>query len=501
MTAPLTRRRLLAALAATTAAAPAFANAPETSLRPLARGEDFFKRAVPTLDEIASAANLDGFLGCAVGNTETGELLEDLNGAEGLPPASVAKALTASYALEHLGPDHRFVTRLLTSGEVSEDGTLDGDLILAGGADPTLDTDGLAALAGDLRDAGVSSVTGRLLVWGGALPEVPAIDPGQPDHVGYNPSVAGLNLNYNRVHFEWQRAGEGYQVAMDGRSDSLRPPVHMARMVVVARRTPVYTYHDGDARDEWTVAKSALGNAGSRWLPVRRPTLYAGEVFQAVAGSNGLRLKSPEVVDTLPEDARELARRESQPLTDILQDMLKWSTNLTAEVVGCAATAAATGSVPASLEASAAELNGWAEAELGVTGIALVDHSGLGEDSRVAPVAMTRALIALRERLDLKPILKPIPMRDDARRILSNHPLDVHAKTGTLNFVSGLAGYIDCPDGTELAFAIFSGDLDHRATIAREDREGPPGARTYNTRAKKWQMELIKRWGTVYGTA
>ncbi|ETX15987.1 D-alanyl-D-alanine carboxypeptidase [Roseivivax halodurans JCM 10272] len=497
MNLPLSRRSFLAALAAS-AAGPVLANAPETSLRPVARGEDVWARTIPDLEEIIRDARLDGSFAFSVGNVETGEILEGRNGDEGLPPASVAKALSAAYALEFLGADHRFATRLLSTGEVDADGILQGDLILVGGGDPTLDTDALARLAGRLRDAGVNGVSGKLLIWGGALPEVTGIDPEQPDHVGYNPSVSGLNLNFNRVHFEWNRVGESYEVALDGRSGSRRPPVSMARMVVVSRRSPIYTYTDGGERDDWTVAKSALGNAGSRWLPVRRPALYTGEVFQAVAGSEGLRLKAPEMIEAMPETARELASIESQPLTDILRDMLKWSTNLTAEVVGCAASVER-GIDIASLEDSAEAMNAWARDELGIDGLALKDHSGLGGDSRVEAEAMTRALIALRGRMELKPLLKPIPIRDEARQVLSSHPLDVHAKTGTLNFVSGLAGFIDCPDGTELAFAVFSGDLEHRATIPREDREGPPGARTYNTRAKKFQMELIKRWGALYG--
>ncbi|SLN69052.1 D-alanyl-D-alanine carboxypeptidase DacB precursor [Roseivivax jejudonensis] len=498
MSLELSRRRFLAALSASVAAGPALARAPETSLRPVARGDDLWKRSIESLDDIVRDAGLPGRFGFSVGSVDTGAALEERNAATGLPPASVAKALTAAYALEHLGDDHRFVTRCLATGPVDAEGTLDGDLILAGGGDPTLDTDGLAALADDLRAAGVQSVRGRFLVWGGALPQVSQIDPGQPDHVGYNPSVSGLNVNFNRVHFEWRRTGESYQITMDGRSGSLRPPVSMARMVVVARRTPVYTYTDAGDRDDWTVAKAALGNGGARWLPVRRAALYGGEVFQSVAGSAGIRLKAPELIDALPATTEPLAERESQPLETILRDMLKYSTNLTAEAVGCAASVAR-GEMPATLAESAGMMNAWAREALGLGDVALIDHSGLGDGSRIAAADMCRALVALRRRMELKPLLKPIPIRDEARRVVDGHPLDVHAKTGTLNFVSGLAGYIDCPDGSELAFAIFSGDLDHRATIPREDRDRPQGARTYNTRAKKFQMALIRRWGALYG--
>jgi D-alanyl-D-alanine carboxypeptidase/D-alanyl-D-alanine-endopeptidase (penicillin-binding protein 4) len=40
------------------------------------------------------------------------------------------------------------------------------------------------------------------------LPAIDQIDPAQLPHVGYNPSVSALNLNFNRVFFEWERAGE-----------------------------------------------------------------------------------------------------------------------------------------------------------------------------------------------------------------------------------------------------------------------------------------------------
>jgi serine-type D-Ala-D-Ala carboxypeptidase/endopeptidase (penicillin-binding protein 4) len=80
-----------------------------------------------------------------------------------------------------------------------------------------------------------------------------------------------------------------------------------------------------------------------------------------------------------------------------------------------------------------------------------------------------------------------------------DHPVQVAAKTGTLNFVSGLAGYITTRDGTDLAFAIFTADVEQRASIPREEREGPPGARAWNGRAKRIQQALIKRWDALYG--
>ncbi|WP_418887879.1 D-alanyl-D-alanine carboxypeptidase/D-alanyl-D-alanine-endopeptidase [Mesobacterium pallidum] len=466
-------------------------------LRPKARDEDLILRLAPPAEELIAEARLGGHVSYSVVDVKTGLVLEEHDTGTTMPPASVAKALTALYALETLGPEHRFETQVLATA-TPKDGVLDGDLVLAGGGDPTLDTDSLAALAQKLKDSGLREVRGRFLVWGGALTQVPEIDPDQPDQVGYNPAVSGLNLNFNRVHFQWTKAGSNYTVAMDARSAKYRPEVSVARMQVSTRGSPVYTYDDRGGRDEWTVARGALGTGGSRWLPMRKPEIYAGEVFQTFARSQGIVLKAPESAGARPSGPV-LARQQSAPLREIARDMLLYSTNLTAEVLGVAATTRRTGRVPATLRASAAAMNSWAREVHGMQGTELVDHSGLGADSRVSTASLA-TLLARVAQSDLPPLLKDIAIRDDQGRPQPNHPIQVVAKTGTLNFVSCLAGYATGPDGTQMAFAIFTANMDERAGIPPEDRERPAGSSYWNARSKRLQQALIQRWSFLYAT-
>ncbi|WP_299727266.1 D-alanyl-D-alanine carboxypeptidase/D-alanyl-D-alanine-endopeptidase [uncultured Tateyamaria sp.] len=491
-------RRVFLSFLASGAATAALSAPPAASLRPVLRGAEHAKKAVPGAEAIVAAAKLGGQVCYAVADARTGARLEGGNAKTGTPPASVAKAVTALYALNILGPGHRFTTRLVATGSVSG-GVVTGDLILVGGGDPTLDTNGLAALAAALKAKGIREVRGSFKVAEGALPYVKTIDTEQPDHVGYSPAVSGVALNYNRVHFEWKRSGGAYGVTMDARSDRYRPDVYVAKMQIVDRRVPVYTYADGGRSDNWTVAKSALGNGGARWLPVRKPALYAGDVFQTLARSHGIVLKNPKVVDRAP-GGTVLASHQSDDLRTILRDMLRFSTNVTAEMVGMSATAKRTGKVPANLRASAAEMNRWAKATLGTTGMRLVDHSGLGGKSKMTADDMVQALVRAHDSAVLRPILKPVAMRDEKRRILKNHPITVDAKTGTLNFVSGLAGYMTARDGRVMAFAIFAADEATRSRISKANREAPQGARSWNGRAKVMQQRLIDRWGTVYGS-
>jgi D-alanyl-D-alanine carboxypeptidase/D-alanyl-D-alanine-endopeptidase (penicillin-binding protein 4) len=497
MSTAISRRHfLIGAAAFASAPGAAMASPPATSLRPALRPEDFLKRTIPSAESLIAEARLGGSVGFAVADAATGLILETSDATMALPPASVAKALTALYALDRLGPEHRFRTRLIATGPV-QDGVLQGDLVLAGGGDPTLDTDALADLAKQLKSSGMREVRGRFLVWGGALPFAREIDPGQPAHVGYNPAISGLSLNFNRVHFEWRRQGARYGVTMDARSERYRPEVQVARMEIVARDVPVYTYQDRGGRDYWTVAQGALGNGGARWLPVRRPALYAGEVFRTFARANGLELGREAEADSLPGGTA-LAVHQSAPLRDILRDMLDYSTNITAEMVGIAASQAG-GAQIGSLAASAQEMSRWARTTLGMQGVALVDHSGLGDASQVSASAMVQALTLAARDGALRPILKNIRLRDENGRIDHAHPIKVAAKTGTLNFVSSLAGYMTGKDGTELAFAIFTADEKTRAAIPRAQRERPQGARGWNRRSRILQQALIERWGAIYG--
>lgn len=486
----LTRRHLLAALAATVAAPPALAEAPARSIRPAPRPAQAAAatRAAPALGNLVEAARLGGQTGVAVVDAATGQPLEGFDETRALPPASCAKAMTALFALDRLGPGHRWVTQVLATGPV-QGGQVQGDLVLAGSGDPTLTSDQLGDLAAALRDRGVRGIAGRFLVHAGPLPHVPRIADDQPDHVGYNPSIAGLNLNHNRVHFEWKRAPDGWQLTMDARGQRFVPQVAMSRIRAVDREAPVFTYAGGDGVDDWTVSTRALGQGGSRWLPVRHPELYCAEVFQTLAAAQGIRLPAPRVTTAAPGGAV-LAQVASDTLLPVMRDMLRYSTNLTAEVVGLSASGAR------SLPASGAAMGDWATARYG-TGGRYVDHSGLGAQSRVAALDLAQALARARGA-GLAGILREQGMRDAQGQPVKGSPVRVPAKTGTLNFVSGLAGYIQPPGGRELAFAILSADLPRRDGLRGADRESPPGGRAWLGRARTMQGQMVSRWAAMF---
>lgn len=480
------RRRFFLTGAMTTAALPACANAPANSARPAGKPADALIRSAPAADRLVEEAGLGGRVGFVVADARTGEVLETYNPVRPMPPASVTKAVTGLYALETLGAGFRFQTRLVATGPI-RNGRLDGDLVLVGGGDPSLDTDGLHDLAGQAKAAGLREVGGRLLVDGAALPAVERIDRTQPEHVGYNPAVGGLNLNFNRVHFSWARSGSSYTTAMDARTDRFRPAVSSARMRVADRSLPVYTYaRDGNV-DAWTVARGQLGGSGSRWLPVRNPDLYAGDVLRTMLRSNGI---SAPAAQRGRGQGTAIAVTQGASLDRVVNAMLRFSNNLVAEVLGLTTTTRLSGQ-PRSLGASAGVMSSWVTQRTGARRPDFDDHSGLNGTTRISASDMVRLLTVNGAEARLRPLMKELT--------LEGPPLQpVQAKTGTLNFVSGLAGYFDARSGRSLAFATFAADTDRRNGLSVAERERPQGGAAWGRRARSLQFDLIERWALVH---
>lgn len=490
MSSQISRRAILAGLVSTAGSA-ALGRAPDSSPRPSQRGVVAArpKKLIAPSEALVKRANLGGQVGFAVADVNSGEMLEARLGGTPLPPASTLKAITAIYALDQLGPAHRFRTRLIATGPV-QGGKLDGHLVLAGGGDPTLDTDRLAELASALKKAGITEVTGKFLVWADALPRTDRIDDNQPEHVSYNPAVSGMNLNFNRVHFEWTRLRDDqYKMTMQARSRNFRPDTRVASMSIVDRKAPVFDHWSNGVQDHWSVARRALGKEGARWLPVRYPAEYAGDVFRTLARANGVVLSPPAVIGDLPEGTV-LASVESAPLTPMLQDMLKYSTNLTAEAVGLAATIA-DGGRPTSLAQSGFRMSARMAQKYHLRGTHFRDHSGLGYASNVAAEDMVRIMCA---NTHIAPLLKTVNLASGDQSAPDN--VVARAKTGTLNFVSSLAGFIDAGD-RQLCFAILTADTERRNAIPPEQRERPSGARGWANRSRQLQRDLIRNWAGI----
>ena len=502
----LTRRAALSTILGTVAAALVAASAaaagPAKAPVPLPRAE---RQAVG--DRVfATPRTPAGISGWMAVDLDSGEVLDARNPDHAFAPASVAKLPTAFYALDRLGAGHRFETRLMATGP-AEGGALRGDLVLAGGGDPELDTDALVPLVRALKERGVARITGRVVVDGTAGVQKPTIDPSQPIDAAYNPALSGLALNFNRVRLKWSTRGKDPSLRVSAAALRHDPEVRGVRVALAgAPDAPLFTHALEAGAEVWHVRAANLRGTGARWLPVRRPEVYAGEVLATLAREQGVAL-GPVAAAPAPAGAEVLARTESRALDEIVRSMLRYSTNLTAEMVGQAATRAG-GMRPGSLAASAAAMGDWAAGVAGFPagdpGFRLANHSGLSEDSRLSPRRMVALLVAMARRQPgqgTRYARLPggwIDLMNDYSVAAEGIDIDydrlqIAAKTGTMDYVRGLAGYIATPSGRRLAFAVFSNDLDRRR----------PGTRRIDRRwmahARVFERALLRNWVLATG--
>lgn len=453
-------------------------------------------RPVPVLsaDAIINQHGIGNKTGFVVLDLATGRVLEQHNPTLDQPPASVAKAITSLYADAHLPANFRFETSIIGTGPINN-GRLEGNLFLVGGGDPHLDTDALAELAQQVVSAGIRSISGRFYYVDTALPKIDFIDAEQPDQVGYNPSISGLNLNFNRVYFEWEKAGGSYNITMEARATRYRPAVNTSEMQIVNRNGPIYDYRRGNDIDHWTVARSALGNSGSRWLPVRDPGAYTASVFRTLSAAFGVTLPAPQQRATVAS-GNVIGRQFSRDLRGIQRSMLYFSTNLTAEVLGMQASLAA-GNQVAGLRNSARHMSRWASGLVRQSNPDFFNHSGLTDRSKISAGEMAALLAQRNSQQGLAELMKKVQLLGPNGDAVTVPNVEVFAKTGTLNFTRGLAGYIESQGRQKLAFAIFSADLAARRA-AGVSEERPRGARSWSRNAKAQEKALLLRWATQF---
>ena len=144
---------------------------------------------------------------------------------------------------------------------------------------------------------------------------------------------------------------------------------------------------------------------------------------------------------------------ESPPLSAVIEKMLDYSNNLTAEFVGLATSRALTGQ-GLTLSASADRLTHWWQEQLPTTsfkGFVAANHSGLSTTTRTTPLQL--ASIFRYGVAAPTTILPALLKAHDPDGAVANPR--VRAKSGTMHYADGLVGLLRAPDGQERGFVIL----------------------------------------------
>ncbi len=419
-------------------------------------------------------------------DARTGQTLyANAHANDGFIPASNLKLLTAAVTLDTYGPEAKFTTTLAVAGD---------DLVVIGTGDPGLGDPTLAAKnnrtamsvlddwATALRHAGIVRIPGDLIV-------IDTVFDGQLVHPSwsennrlqwYGAPVAGVNFNNNCVDFTFAPApAPGNNIAPG--NNALVETVPPAGGFVVqgkvqavgkdGKHSPILGKKPApeNGQSVYVVRGSVKTTAGPYSKPVDDPRMFLGQALKAHLATRGIEVVGKVRLDTqvdarLAQQSRVMATHQTA-LVDVMRRVNTDSQNMMAEAL--------------------AKLNGWANElrqgdpdargtwagghaaaiaflqrrGIDTTSVIAADGSGLSRDNRVSAAVLAQLLDhMLREHEHGEFYLDSLAVAGvsgSLERRLQDLAGRVYAKTGTINGVSALSGYVFAENGHIAAFSIL----------------------------------------------
>lgn len=452
------------------------------------------------VDELARDPALKhGQLGVAVIDLQTGKTIAGYDAEKSLLPASIQKVFTTASALGMLGPEYRFKTELQFAGNLGVDGLLRGNIYIGGYGDPTLGSDQMDSAAGlpevmekmriAIQQKGIRQIEGRVVgdpTWLGS--EVngrgwPWVDLGNY----YAAGAWGLNIHENLYYLRFQqRSRLGDTPPIVAIEPSIPGLVFRNELASAGANTGDNAYIYGATRTYDRVVRGSIP-VGSRIFSIKGsipdPPLFAAQNLQDQLQSVGIiaRQKALNYWDLPPAEAHVSGRQvlythSSPPLSAIVQRANMESVNLYCEAMirTIGRERGKEGSAEAGIEAAEAF---WEDRGLPGDGCYFQDGSGLARTNAATPLFFARLLtkIAGDDRI-YAPIYDSLPIAGQSggmRYALRGTGAagKVRAKTGTLNRVRSLAGYMTARSGRQLAFCIITNNFTGSGGAVRKKME------------------------------
>lgn len=412
--------------------------------------------------------------------------LIELNARQAMNPASTIKLLTTFAALEMLGPAYSWRTEAYLDGKL-EHGALEGDLVIKGYGNPKLNAEHLWLWLHELKNRGLREIRGNVLLDRSAY-AAEASDPAAFDNDptrAYNVPPDALLLNFNALRLHFVPQGEDVHVFSE--------PA-LAGVIIDNQLQLKHRSRCGDWDDNIRIQPVGAGNiirlsgtypaiCGERnkaYSLIPRNT-YFEAVFRQLWQELGGEFSGKVLDGSTSPSAQLYSTHHSQPLSEIIRDINKFSNNVMARQLflslsltqdtpaanipngwkkfGLPASAVAGETIlpaPASIARSEAALRAWLTQVKGldIPELVLENGAGLSRKERISPYSL--ALI-LKEILlspfsaEVEASLPIAGIDGTMRKRHDNCGLTAHAhlKTGSLEGVKSLAGYVQSRSGKQ----------------------------------------------------
>jgi D-alanyl-D-alanine carboxypeptidase/D-alanyl-D-alanine-endopeptidase (penicillin-binding protein 4) len=410
------------------------------------------------VDDVLKSLDIPRYaVGVYVQEAGGGPVLAEANADSPLSPASTMKLLTSYAALELLGPAFKWKTQAFAHGRQAGD-ILYGDLIIKGSGDPKFVAESLWQFLRRIRGRGIREIQGNLVLDRSAFETAPHDaasfdgDPAKP----YNAGPDALLFNFKAMSFRFVPDTPAGMVHL-----AVDPPV--AGYPVVP---PVLS--DGECGNWRNRLLPVIDAGGARFQGVYPAACgervwhlhayqmtsdqYFSAAFRRIWTDLGGTFTGDVRSGTLPQDARLVAQWDSAPVAEVIRDVNKFSNNVMARQL-LLTIAHQVLQIPATAERGAAAISLWlANKGIAARDMRIENGSGLSRSERMSALTMGQLLVAAFRSPTMPEFIASMPLigldgtmreRLRAQTVAGNG----HIKTGSLNDVRSVAGYVLAASG------------------------------------------------------
>lgn len=393
--------------------------------------------------------------GFVVYDPKTKKVISSYNENTPLVPASTTKLLTTETALNLLGENYRWMTQLEYSGTVDENGVLNGNLYVVGSGDPSLGTnkagawsyrDIISDFMSGLSREGIKKVNGDIIIqtalFKGNIAVLPENVVWLENNNYYLPVGTTREINPANEKLIVKKSG----FSSDKKYFYVSPYV---KQMVYAEK------YDGDG-----------------FLTTKLPDApaYLANSFRTTMVKSGIGVTgkvTPRMTDATPESRKLVAAYKSPTLGDIVFYTNQHSDNSLAEALLKTVGFQKMGD-QTSESGRMVVTNHLREDSFDMIGLNYMDGSGLSRSNNVTPISQVKFLTSLMDEKYYKTYFTSLPVGGQSgtlkRMFIGTGNGQVFAKTGTLNKVKTLAGYLKTNSGKTLVFSLmvnnYSGSVD-----------------------------------------
>lgn len=391
-------------------------------------------------------------IGVAVHAAKSGEKIFGFNDTEPLNPASTMKITTSTASLIYLGGDYVYKTKLSTDGfsrGVAQ------NLYVDGSGDPSIVEERLWRIAKDLRVRGLHEVQGNILINNSFFDDTRFDGQDNSSARAYNASISAFAVNFNSFAAVAHNSSGQVSVAIDPPTDYfvLKSSVKGSGNALSIARS----FQNGQ---EHVMVSGGVTTEATKYANVSNTLLYTGTTLKWALEQLDIKV-SGTIKSTTTSGRIKLFEDKSKPLALILRDLNKFSNNFTAEMV-LKTLAAKKSGAPGSTEKGAQILRDFLN-QLGLPSAEydVFNGSGLSKKNRLSPNVLNQLLIYAYKKnkirndfiasLAIAGTDGTLKNRFKSVNLIGN----VKAKTGTLNDVTSLSGYLEAASGKMVAFTIM----------------------------------------------